>query len=54
LLITTVLSYIGSLRAVRVANTFDRWALPTKWDFVENNILVSDSGGWEAVFGLGM
>ena len=31
------------------ANTFDRWALPTKWDFVENNILVSDSGGWKAV-----
>lgn len=31
------------------ANTFDMWVLPTKWDFTENNILDSDSGGWLAV-----
>jgi len=31
------------------SNTFQRWALPIKWDFVENNILESDSGGWKAV-----
>jgi len=31
------------------ANTFQRWALPMKWDFCENNILDSDSGGWDAV-----
>lgn len=30
-------------------HTFMRWALPTKWDFVENNIFESDSGGWLAV-----
>lgn len=31
------------------ANTFQRWALPIKWDFTENNILEGDSGGWRAV-----
>ncbi len=31
------------------ANTFQRWALPIKWDYCENNILDSDSGGWLAV-----
>jgi len=31
------------------SNTFMRWALPIKWDFVENNIIQSDSGGWLAV-----
>ncbi len=31
------------------SNTFQRWALPIKWDYVENNILESDSGGWRAV-----
>jgi putative DNA methylase len=30
-------------------HTFMRWALPIKWDFTENNILVSDSGGWASV-----
>jgi len=28
------------------ANTFQRWALPIKWDFTENNIVESDSGGF--------
>jgi adenine-specific DNA methylase len=27
------------------AHTFERWAIPMKWDFTENNILDSDSGG---------
>jgi putative DNA methylase len=31
------------------ANTFQRWAFPMKWDYAENNLLVSDSGGWLAV-----
>ncbi len=31
------------------ANTFQRWALPMKWDYVENNVLDSDSGGWQSV-----
>ena len=31
------------------SNTFQRWALPIKWDFVENSVLFSDSGGWLAV-----
>jgi putative DNA methylase len=31
------------------ANTFQRWALPIKWDFVENNVLDSKSGGWSAI-----
>lgn len=31
------------------ANTFQRWALPLKWDFAESSILYSDSGGWQAV-----
>lgn len=31
------------------SNTFQRWALPMKWDFTENNILESDSGGWLSV-----
>lgn len=30
-------------------HTFMRWALPIKWDFTENNIFVSDSGGWGSV-----
>lgn len=30
-------------------HTFMRWALPIKWDYIENNILESDSGGWRAV-----
>jgi len=30
-------------------HTFQRWALPLKWDFTENSILYSDSGGWHAV-----
>lgn len=30
-------------------HTFMRWALPIKWDFVENNILESDSGGWASI-----
>lgn len=30
-------------------HTFQRWALPLKWDFTENTILYSDSGGWAAV-----
>ncbi len=34
---------------VKGSNTFQNWALPIKWDFVENNILESDSGGWIAV-----
>lgn len=36
-------------KGVKGANTFQRWALPMKWDFTENNILDSDSGGWRAV-----
>lgn len=28
------------------SNTFNRWALPMKWDVVENAILDSDSGGF--------
>jgi adenine-specific DNA methylase len=36
-------------KGVKGANTFKRWALPIIWDFVENNILLSDSGGWKAV-----
>jgi putative DNA methylase len=31
------------------SNTFNRWALPMKWDVVENAILDSDSGGFLAV-----
>ena len=31
------------------SNTFSRWALPIKWDFVENGLLDSDSGGFLAV-----
>lgn len=31
------------------SNTFSRWALPLKWDFVENGLLDSDSGGFLAV-----
>jgi adenine-specific DNA methylase len=31
------------------ANTFQRWALPIKWDFTENNVLDSKSGGWLAI-----
>lgn len=31
------------------SNTFSRWALPMKWDVVENAILDSDSGGFRAV-----
>ena len=31
------------------SNTFSRWALPMKWDVVENAILDSDSGGFSAV-----
>jgi adenine-specific DNA methylase len=31
------------------SNTFQRWALPMKWDFSENNILDSDSGGWISI-----
>lgn len=31
------------------ANTFQRWALPMKWDFTENNVLDSNSGGWNAI-----
>ena len=27
-------------------NTFPRWTLSMKWDFCENNVLDSDSGGW--------
>lgn len=30
------------------ANTFQRWALPMKWDFVENNILLRTAGGFES------
>jgi putative DNA methylase len=30
-------------------HTFMRWALPIKWDFTENNILVSESGGWLSI-----
>lgn len=30
-------------------HTFMRWALPIKWDFTENNILESDSGGWASI-----
>lgn len=33
-------------RSDKGSNTFVRWALPMKWDFCENNILDSDSGGW--------
>jgi adenine-specific DNA methylase len=31
------------------ANTFQRWAIPMKWDFTENNILESDSGGIDGI-----
>lgn len=31
------------------ANTFQRWAISMKWDFTENNILDSDSGGVDAI-----
>ena len=31
------------------ANTFQRWAIPMKWDFTENNVLDSDSGGYAGV-----
>ena len=31
------------------SNTFSRWALPMKWDVVENAILDSDSGGFVSV-----
>ena len=36
-------------KGAKGSNTFQRWALPMKWDFTENNILDSDSGGWLAV-----
>ena len=36
-------------KGVKGSNTFQRWALPMKWDFTENNILDSDSGGWLSV-----
>ncbi len=36
-------------KGAKGSNTFQRWALPMKWDFTENNILESDSGGWLAV-----
>jgi putative DNA methylase len=31
------------------SNTFSRWAIPIKWDFVEVAPLYSDSGGWRAI-----
>ncbi|MBE3116227.1 DUF1156 domain-containing protein [Candidatus Bathyarchaeota archaeon] len=36
-------------KGVKGSNTFARWALPVKPDFVENALLTSDSGGWMAV-----
>lgn len=36
-------------KGAKGSNTFQRWALPMKWDFAENNILDSDSGGWQSV-----
>jgi len=36
-------------KGAKGSNTFQRWALPMKWDFTENNILDSDSGGWIGV-----
>ena len=36
-------------KGVKGSNTFQRWAMPMKWDFTENNILDSDSGGWHSI-----
>jgi adenine-specific DNA methylase len=36
-------------QGVKGGHTFMRWALPIKWDFIENNMLDSESGGWLAV-----
>jgi len=36
-------------KGAKGSDTFQRWALPMKWDFTENNIIDSDSGGWLAV-----
>jgi len=36
-------------KGAKGSNTFQRWALPMKWDYTENNILDSDSGGWLSV-----
>lgn len=36
-------------RGMKGSNTFVRWALSMKWDFVENNIIESESGGWNSI-----
>jgi len=36
-------------KSAKGSNTFSRWAIPMKTDFVENALLTSDSGGWTAV-----
>ncbi len=53
-IINKIADYNSSLVAwqpsgAKGGHTFERWALPIKWDFVENNVLESDSGGWEGI-----
>lgn len=33
----------------KAGNTFVRWALPMTWDFAENNVCESDSGGYAGI-----
>lgn len=34
---------------IKGGHTFERWALPIKWDFIENNIIASESGGFLSI-----